>query len=279
MISNKYILLTIGLGLISAVTAAAAPLKYKVTIAGTHDIDWTFHLKEDTSAGGGYRSDLSQEGTEFVDYDSVKPATMIFKKKPGVGLIGTTTGKGIDKYPKLKADITNTNITNYSCSGNCPAPPDQNTLKSGCGHSLDTANVKLAYQFGTFTIESLNIADLGAIPPGVNLPAGFNPSSYALPIGVLFPTNCGPSFPPNNPAQDLVDYRYPFLLISNSNILPGKPSVDVDKKLKKLKVGKSLVVRFENDVSPSKILLFDGSGYTYTGQTGVSWKLRVKRVS
>ena len=266
--------------------ANASPLKFKVTLIGTHDIDWTYHLKENTGTGG-YSSDLLQEGTEFIDYDSTKPVIMTFKNKPGVGLIGTVKGKGIAKYPTVRADITNSNIASYSCIGNCPAAPGDinspvpalTTFGSGCGRSFDTANVKLTYEFGTFAVQPLRFSDLGGIPGGTSIPGGFDPSLYVLPIGVLLAQNCGPTFPPNNPAQDLIDYRYPFLLDSNSTLLPQKPSSAVDKKLKRLKIGKTLIVNFDFSITPNKTLLVDGSGYTYAGATGVSWKLKLKRIS
>ena len=100
-----------------------------------------------------------------------------------------------------------------------------------------------------------------------------------MPVGTLAPENCGPSFPPNNPAQDLVDFRYPFLVISSSEILPGKPASAVDKKLKRLKIRKTVTVKFQTTLEPAKTLLFDGSGYSYEGAMGVFWTLKLKRLS
>lgn len=264
-----------------ALVSAAAkppPLTYKVTLTGTHDIDWTYTLKEDSTPGGGHLAQTLQEGTEFVDYDSIKPATMIFKNKSGKGLVGSIKGSGITKFPQIRADITNGNVTNYTCSGLCPPAPDLSVYGAGCGHSSDIANVKVTYEAGTLAIQSMNFSDLPGIG-GQTLPPGFDPSIYQLPIGTLFPQSCGPSFPPNNPAQDLVDYRYPFLLPTSSNILPGKPSSAVDKKLKNLKLGKTLTVKFDLSVSPAKTFIDSGSGYIYSGATNVGWTVKLKRVS
>jgi hypothetical protein len=281
MILNKpiqLILVALILVIVTINPANAAPLKFKVTFTGSHDIDWTYHLKMNTGTDG-YVSDLPQEGSEFVDYVSSKPVIMIFKNKPGVGLVGTVKGTGIDKYPYARATITNDNVSSYSCSGKCPPAPDLTPLRSGCGSKSDLAHIKLTYDSGTFEVQSLRISDLGALPGGTQIPPSFDPSLYYLPVGTLYPNFCGPSFPPNNPAQDLVDYRYPFIFETNSDILPGKPSTAVDNKLKKLKVGKTLTVKFGYSITPSKTLLFDGNGFTYSAETAVFWTLKLKRLA
>lgn len=263
----------------------AAPLKFRAKLTGTHDIDWTFQLKENTLPGGGNLTETTQEGTEFVDYTPGKPAIIIFKKKPGLGLVGTVKGTGIDKFPEVKANITNGNVVGYSCSGVCPPPPDITPLSSGCGNSSDTGNVKLEYSSGVFTIDSLHASDLFGLPGGAGvppLPPGVvNPADVLLPVGPLSPLNCGPIFPPNNPAQDLIDFRYPFLVISDSaqDFLPGKPATAIDNKLKNVKIGKTITVKLNTVLSPSKTELHDGSGYIYSGELGVHLTLKLKRLS
>lgn len=258
---------------------AADPLTFSVTITGNHDIEWDYSFTTDTTAGGGYRERIAQSGTEFVDYKTKKAVTMVFKQNRRKELVGRISGRGIGKFPELKADITNGNAVDYTCSGLCPPPPDVSIYKSGCASNKDAANIKLTYDSGTFVISSLTFADLGSLSPGTPVPLGFNPSSYLLPIGVLAPLNCGPVFPPNNPAQDLVDYRYPFLPSANSNILPGKSAKDVDKKLKQIKVGKTLTIKFNTTVLPQKTYIIDGSGYDYDASMGVFWTVKIKRIS
>jgi len=262
----------------SADAAPPAPLTFSVTMTGTHDIDWVYHLKTNTGVDG-FVSDLAEEGSDFVDYRTSKAVTMVFKSKGKGTLVGTVPGKGIAKFPKLRVTVTNGNVPAYSCIGKCPPPPDLAPLSSGCGSKKDTANVKLSYSNGTFVIEPLRMSELSSIPGGSAVPTGIDLKKYVLPIGVLMPQGCGPIFPPNNPAQDLIDYRYPFLLETTADIFPGKSAVEIDKKLKKIKKGKTLVVKFSGSLSPAKTLLFDGTGYTYQGELGVFWTIRLKRIS
>ncbi len=263
--------------------AQAAPLKFKVTITGSHDIDWEYHRKTDTTPGpDSFVSDISEEGVEFVDYKTSKTTIMTFKKKSGVGLVGRVQGAGINKFPNLAATITNSNLVNYTCTGKCPPAPDLTQLNSGCGSHVDAAHIKLTYDFGTFVIETLNVSDISVAGNGIvtppTLPPGVDPTLYVLPVGTYLAQSCGPIFPPNSNTLDLLDYRYPYPATSNSNILPGKTAADVDKKLQRLPIGKTLTVKFNIDLTPAKTVLFSGNGFTYGALTQVFWTIKLKRL-